>query len=263
MEVMDNIAEATATVNFDQELTHLHDTRQVWREAVAHVAEKAKTALPESHGRIDKAVMIVLAGDVEMFQDGTARVASQSDGVTTYHVVNGHCDCKDFDRAPQGWCKHRLAHAISRRAYQRAGTPEGAADEASLSGVAEASRHAQAVIDDNRRLITRTVSQEHVTYIQDKPYIKYAGLLQMAHERGLKSLTATWTYNDETLSLATATATFEGGPTFTEGADATPANVNRTVAPHFRRVALTRAKARVLRDALGLDMVAAEELGDE
>lgn len=44
--------------------------------------------------------------------------------------------------------------------------------------------------------------------------------------------------------------------------DATPANVTRKVAPHFRRVALTRAKARVLRDALGVDLAAVEELSD-
>jgi hypothetical protein len=31
---------------------------------------------------------------------------------------------------------------------------------------------------------------------------------------------------------------------------------------HFRRVALTRAKARVLRDALGVDLVAVEELAE-
>jgi len=34
------------------------------------------------------------------------------------------------------------------------------------------------------------------------------------------------------------------------------------VAGHFRRVALTRAKARVLRDALGIDLVAVEELAE-
>ena len=45
--------------------------------------------------------------------------------------------------------------------------------------------------------------------------------------------------------------------------DATPANTNRKVAVHFRRVALTRAKARVLRDALGVDLVSVEELDGE
>ena len=68
----------------------------------------------------------------------------------------------------------------------------------------------------------------------------------MAHERGLVALTAAWTYNDAELSLAHAVATFQDGRRFEESGDATPANTNRKVAVHFRRVALTRAKARVL-----------------
>jgi hypothetical protein len=92
--------------------------------------------------------------------------------------------------------------------------------------------------------------------------VKFAGLLQMAHERGLVSLMADWTSNDSALSLAHAIARFSDGRVFEESGDATPENTNRKVAPHFRRVALTRAKARVLRDALGVDLVAVEELAD-
>ena len=98
--------------------------------------------------------------------------------------------------------------------------------------------------------------------IQGKPCVKFAGLRQMAHERGLVALTADWTYNDTELSLAYAVATFQDGRHFEEAGDATPANTNRKVAVHFRRVALTRAKARALRDALGIDLVAVEELAD-
>ena len=39
--------------------------RTAWRQAVAEIAEKAKVTLPECHGRVDSAVKIVLAGDVE------------------------------------------------------------------------------------------------------------------------------------------------------------------------------------------------------
>jgi hypothetical protein len=93
-------------------------TRQAWREAVAEIAEKAKAKLPECAGRVDSAVKIVLAGDVDLQADGTSRVASQSNGNTAYHVVNGQCDCKDFAKAPHGFCKHRLAAAIARRAQE-------------------------------------------------------------------------------------------------------------------------------------------------
>ncbi len=86
-------------------------TRQAWRAAVAEIAERAKATLPECNGRVDKAVALVLAGDVELLPDGKARVASQSNGTTEYVVCNGTCECKDFPRAPSGWCKHvRFVH---------------------------------------------------------------------------------------------------------------------------------------------------------
>src|SRR6266699_4249088 len=93
-------------------------TRQAWREVVAEIAEKAKAKLPECSGRVDSAVKIVLAGNVELQADGTAKVASQSNGSTAYQVVNGHCDCKDFAKAPHNFCKHRLSAAIVRRAQE-------------------------------------------------------------------------------------------------------------------------------------------------
>jgi hypothetical protein len=83
---------------------------------IAEIAAKAKVALPDSHGRIDAAVKMALAGDVELLPEGKAKVASQSDGSTTYRIVNGRCDCRDFPQAPSGFCKHRLSAAI----YQRA-----------------------------------------------------------------------------------------------------------------------------------------------
>ena len=94
--------------------------RTAWREAVAAIAEKAKTKLPECSGRVESAVKIVLNGDVELQADGTAKVASQSNGSTAYHVVNGHCDCKDFAKAPHNLCKHRLSAAIVWRAHELA-----------------------------------------------------------------------------------------------------------------------------------------------
>jgi hypothetical protein len=82
-----------------------------WREAVAEIAEKAKARLPECNGRVESAVKIVLAGDVDLLDDGTARVASQSNGTTAYHIINGDCSCKDYRKAPHNFCKHvRLVH---------------------------------------------------------------------------------------------------------------------------------------------------------
>jgi len=83
-------------------------SRHAFRAAVDQVAMNAKATLPACHGRVDKAVAIVLAGDVEILPDGHARVASQCQGTTVYRIVNGTCDCPDFPRAPSSWCKHRL-----------------------------------------------------------------------------------------------------------------------------------------------------------
>src|SRR5262245_41799826 len=96
----------------------LSPDRAAWREAVAAIADKAKAKLPECNGRVDKAVAIVLHGDVELLPDGTAKVASQSNGTTQYVVCNGHCPCKDYERAPHNLCKHRLSAAIARRAQE-------------------------------------------------------------------------------------------------------------------------------------------------
>ena len=88
--------------------------RKAWREAVAAIAEKAKATLPECNARVDRAVQIVLNHDVELLEDGKAKVASQSSGKVVYHVVNGGCECRDYTdgKAPSGWCKHvRFVHS--------------------------------------------------------------------------------------------------------------------------------------------------------
>ena len=90
--------------------------RTAWREAVAEIAARAKATLPACNGRVDRAVQIVLNHDVELLADGKARVCSQSNGQVVYHVVNGECSCKDYPKAPSGWCKHRIAAGLYKRA---------------------------------------------------------------------------------------------------------------------------------------------------
>ena len=84
----------------------------------------------------------------------------------------------------------------------------------------------------------------------------------MAHEQGLKSLSATFISVTPELALAEARAEFETGAVFRECADATPDNVHPKVKPHFARMSLTRAKARCLRDALNISLCSVEELAD-
>ncbi len=197
---MTTINESTGTVNFHEQLT---DSRAIWREAVTAVAERAKSKLPESHGRIEKALALVLSGDVELLGDGTARVASQSNGTTVYHIVNGSCDCRDFEKAPAQQCKHRLALGLLKRAWPIA------------KSILDARNTAATVTPSTPATAPAAIPQEHVVLIQGKLFVKFAGLLQMAHERGLVSLTAEWTSNDLNESLARAVATFQDGRTFT------------------------------------------------
>src|SRR5215510_10679447 len=93
--------------------------RITFREAVLQVADKAKAVLPDNASRIDKAITLCLQGLVEIV-DGKCRVASQTNGKTIYHQVNGTCTCLDFTqgKAPNGFCKHRLAHGLYRRAME-------------------------------------------------------------------------------------------------------------------------------------------------
>jgi hypothetical protein len=98
--------------------THHSDNgaRQAWREAVAETAGKAKATLPDCTGRVDRAVAIVLNHGVELLEDGKAKVASQSNGMVVYYLVNGACSCKDYAKAPSNWCKHRIAAGLYKRA---------------------------------------------------------------------------------------------------------------------------------------------------
>jgi hypothetical protein len=99
-----------------------------------------------------------------------------------------------------------------------------------------------------------------VKRIHGKEFIEYQGLLAMAHEQGLTELGSGFMTVSETLAIAFAWATFKDGRKFWDAGDATPNNVHAQVKAHFPRVALTRAKARVLRDALNIGMVSVEEL---
>src|SRR5437660_10697521 len=99
---------------------------------------------------------------------------------------------------------------------------------------------------------TPHIPAQFLSEIHGKMFVQYAGLLAMAHDRGLVNLSAHFISVTDTLALAEATAEFTDGKTFMECADSTPQNVGPTVRAHFPRIALTRAKARCLRDALNI-----------
>ena len=252
-----------------------------FQEAVLAAVARAKAAVPAAESRIDTAAALVLAGAVELLEEGrTARVGSPTDGGPVY-VVNGQCPCPDFPTAPGHWCTHRLAYGIAKRAtelLQAPPTPLPAPSDQGAWGPSDAlnGHTAEAVEEDPgdtglppEQSATATLPQEtalpaqYLQLIDGKPFVKYAGLLTLAHAQGLQQLDAWFTGVSDTLAVAHATATFRDGRRFSESGEATPENVGRRVRPHFARLALTRAKARCLREALNIALCAVEELGEE
>jgi predicted amidohydrolase YtcJ len=110
------------------------------------------------------------------------------------------------------------------------------------------------------------VREEYMIERQGKRFVLYAGLLEEAHSRGLRSietdlLQVPGLENGEVAIVRAVVRTEDGK--FTGIGDASPENVNRTIAPHVIRMAETRAKARALRDAINVGVTAFEELGGE
>ena len=109
------------------------------------------------------------------------------------------------------------------------------------------------------------MKKEFIVERNGKSFVLYAGLLDQAHERGLKSVTTTLVQIPSDLNgqMAIVHATVETTQgTFTGLGDAAPDNVSRMMVPHLIRMAETRAKARALRDAVNVGVTALEELGD-
>jgi hypothetical protein len=98
--------------------------------------------------------------------------------------------------------------------------------------------------------------------IHSRDFIQYEGLLAMAHEQGLAELGAACVSVTGELAIAFAWAHFKDDRKFWESGEATLSNVHQQVRAHFPCIALIRAKARVLRDALNIGTVAVAELDE-
>lgn len=105
-----------------------------------------------------------------------------------------------------------------------------------------------------------------ITDIQGKEFVKYAGLLDLAHQKGLLKLEVEAvqypTKENGNIAICKAVATSRLGEVYTDIGDANPNNTAPKIAKHLLRMASTRAKARVLRDFSNIGMTALEELGD-
>ncbi len=108
--------------------------------------------------------------------------------------------------------------------------------------------------------------EEYMIERQGRRFVLYAGLLDEAHARGLRSietelLQVPGPENGE-VAIARAVVRTEEGK-FSGIGDASPDNVGKAIRPHIIRMAETRAKARALRDAINVGVTALEELDGE
>jgi 2-keto-3-deoxy-6-phosphogluconate aldolase len=178
-------------------------------------------------------------------------LVESSKGMISYKVGinNGTkvCTCGDYANHvrtdPEFVCKHIIA------AMNCNGDAQG------LTMM----KHGKPKLDE--RFIT-TIKRKGV----EKEFVIYAGLLDLAHQKGLRSLRVEPVQyprkENGMVAICTATAVTFSGDTFVEVGDADPDNVTEYVAEHIIRVAATRAKARALRDMTNIGMTCLEELGN-
>src|SRR5262249_53774271 len=153
------------------------------------------------------------------------------------HSVNGQCTCDWSHFNPGRFCTHQYAVFLIKKSLALI---EQHRPEPPLPDVAPEAEAVPAVAIDPRWIV----------HVSGRPFIRFEGLLTLAHQRGLLELSTTVVTVSETLAVCQATARFTDGLVVTDVGDATPSNVKKHLAPHFVRMSATRASARALRRAL-------------
>ena len=163
------------------------------------------------------------------------------DGLTAYKVIANdnvtHCTCSDFMSRTKSDINYVCQHINAVRL------------------------HKNVVNQVNPKL-----DERFITRIKDKEFVLYAGLLDLAHQIGLKSVCSKIiqypTKDNEFTAVCCAHVVTKRGEVYSDIGDANPKNSNKLVVDHIVRVASTRAKARCLRDMTNIGMTCLEELGD-
>lgn len=156
-----------------------------------------------------------------------------------------YCNCGDFARGFKNDTTFKCKHVMAVMASVTEGDPQ------------------------NVRFLERWRPKLEDTFIKridDKDFVLYAGLLDVAHQKNLCTVDVELIQNpsDENNNTAICKARVEtiDGRRFADIGDANPHNCNSKVAKHLIRMASTRAKARAFRDMDNIGMTALEEVGD-
>jgi hypothetical protein len=180
-------------------------------------------------------------------EDGDCFVSSE-EGLILYKVTYGDgkensCTCGDFAKGskndPNFRCKHLMALMACEHETEKAKYLEKAMPK---------------------------LDPRFVVQIDNQDFVKYAGLLDLAHQKKLTNLEAEIvqypTQDNERTAICKAHAKTAFGESFIDFGDANPTNCNAKVARHLIRMASTRAKARCLRDLTNVGITCLEELGE-
>jgi len=181
-------------------------------------------------------------------EDGQFFVES-SKGKILYNVVINEdaksCTCGDFAKNskndPAFKCKHILAVENS--------VPEEDIESAKF-------------LDKN---IPR-LKDGFLKNIKGKDFVLYAGVLDLATQKGLLKLEVELlqypTKENGNEAICHAVAEGKNGEVFSDVGDANPGNCTEMIAKHLIRMASTRAKGRALRDMCNIGIACLEELSD-
>lgn len=111
---------------------------------------------------------------------------------------------------------------------------------------------------------TPTLDRRFLVNLQGREYCTYQGVLDLAHQKGLKAIDTTLvqipTEENGHVAIVKACVILKDGETFVDYGDASPRNVNSKIATALIRMASTRAKGRALRDSANVGVTMLEEL---
>jgi len=110
------------------------------------------------------------------------------------------------------------------------------------------------------------LDERFITTIENKDFVLYAGLLDLAHQKGILKIDVEPLQlpaaDNGHMAICKATVLSKSGEVYSDVGDATPQNCHPRVAKHLLRMASTRAIARALRSMTNVGMTALEEISD-
>ena len=110
------------------------------------------------------------------------------------------------------------------------------------------------------------MDERWIIEIEGNQFVKYAGLLDLGHQKGLSQIEVEPlqlpTKDNGNSAICKATVISKSGESFTDIGDANPGNCSSKVAKHLLRLASTRAIARSLRTFTNIGYTCLEELAD-